>query len=560
MKKIIKNFSKNFLKFSVIGLSLNTLSIKKINIKCETLKTEEKEEEKKIILPNFKNTNIIIVIGIQELKDEFKNKALHIINKYKKVFPDLEIININSLEELKKLNFDKKIDKDTFLILNKKNDEKILELDHFRVLYEQLSIYNFFKETDVLKNFKEFDLNKFGYVLGYCGENRKGESFIRELSVSKEFNKLNFNLLRFEDCEKLDSSPNDLILLKKNSKYNSLDSGKVKIIEGRKFDIVKKKDFFIKEQEEKSGNEVFKNNKAEFIENLAKDLNEISVYDPTKISPYVSKDYTFLLVIDKNKIQNREKHSIMSKIQKIKSNLPKEIEEKISFQISFSKIKEKNQTKKAFFINEKKEQISMIYSHQNKSSKVQKHLEKNFPFLKKNKKTNFKHEYNLKNLNYDDFLINLLLLEKNELQGYYPSSAEKPFKLSNKLVFNDFGAILKDKKNHCVFFYDQFCESCKSMSSIFEKLAIISIIDKNEKVNFHRVNNSLNSFYMMTPVLTFFKSGWETPFVFNSAFFGEESIKDFIRVTEMAEIVDVDFGRFEPCREIGELKEIIVDN
>ena len=558
MKQIIRTLSKNFLKFSVLGLSLHKLSIKKLNLKCETLKIEEKE--KKINLSNFKNKNqnIIIVIGIDELRENYKNQALHIIKKYKQVFSDIEIIYFKSSEELKKTNFDEKIKDDTFLILKKKDEKNILELDHYKVLFEQMVIYSFFKETDVLKNFQDFNLNKFGYALGYCGENKKAENFIRELGVSKEFSGLGFNLMKFNDCQKLDSTPNDLILLKKHSKFNSLESREPKIIDEKKFDVLKNKDFFIKEKEDRSGNEVFKERNSEFMEDIAKDINKISIYDPLKIAPYILKDYTFLLVIDNNKVKNREKHLIMTKIQKIKSKLPKEIEEKISFQISFKKIKEKNISKRAFFVDEKKSQISMIYTHQNKSQKVREHLEKNFPFLVEKKENNFNYEYNLKNLNYEDFLTNLLLLEKSELKTYYPSDKEKPYKVSNKLVFNNFGKILKDKKNHCVLFYDQYCETCKYMSTIFEKMATISIMDKNDNILYHRVNNSLNSFYMMTPVLAFFKPGFVEPYFFNSESFGEKKIKDFIEVTEMTEVVQFEFN--QKMINFGNLVDLQIDN
>lgn len=106
---------------------------------------------------------------------------------------------------------------------------------------------SFYETIDTLSDFSKVNLDKFSYVMGYCGENQIAEDFLSEAKMKPEFDSNVF--YRFDNCQKLNSNPEDFILMKKNSKYNSLAKNEVLMLDDKKFDISRINNFFTEKKE-----------------------------------------------------------------------------------------------------------------------------------------------------------------------------------------------------------------------------------------------------------------------------------------------------------------------
>lgn len=128
-------------------------------------------------------------------------------------------------------------------------------------------------------------------------------------------------------------------------------------------------------------------------------------------------------------------------------------------------------------------------------------------------------------------------VNRGEIGSEEKSEKPKSYKVSRKTVFNDFSELLKDDFDHVVLFYSKNCPSCKFIQPQFEKLALRNLMLKEmPNVKFHRVNNSLNSFFLATPVLIYLKNNYDNPFIFQGTP-TYQNIHDFVRITSKFEVI-----------------------
>lgn len=66
----------------------------------------------------------------------------------------------------------------TFFLLKKKSKKEIKEIDFGTVLHRSNVIVKYFETLEKLDDFSKINIDKFHYLIGYCGENEKAEEFI----------------------------------------------------------------------------------------------------------------------------------------------------------------------------------------------------------------------------------------------------------------------------------------------------------------------------------------------------------------------------------------------
>lgn len=126
--------------------------------------------------------------------------------------------------------------------MRRKNERSLKQIQFSTVLFKSFTLMDYYDMLDSLENFSKLNIDKFTYLMGYCGENDRAESFFSQMKMKSEFDKNLF--YRFTDCSRLSAEPHDLLVLKKNSKYNSLEGNEVIELDGRKMDIARIKEFF----------------------------------------------------------------------------------------------------------------------------------------------------------------------------------------------------------------------------------------------------------------------------------------------------------------------------
>lgn len=139
-------------------------------------------------------------------------------------------------------------------------------------------------------------------------------------------------------------------------------------------------------------------------------------------------------------------------------------------------------------------------------------------------------------------------VRSGQAEIYLRSQTPPPFeKYSRRLVGSEIKEkVLDSKEAQAIFFYSKACGSCKKFLPIFEQLAFESLKASSKRLIFNRINNETNSSsalrsFSSTPRILLYRSDHKaSPFIYRNQILNASLLKDFIEVTQLFGLMDVD--------------------
>lgn len=470
----------------------------------------------------------VFVLNLDDYVDDFKRKVLGALIELKEQNPNLRIYSINVALIKERPELFGAIDERTVLLIKRKGDSSYSQLDLKTMYFDTSKLFTFYQDFPTVANINDLKLTKFDYLFGYCDNSDKGVRLFRELAMDENFRENNFHIVNL-DCSKVEGTPADLFVLKKHSKVNSFDDNNVLTVDQRTFDYKKSKNFFNKDE---------KGNAESLFDEITRLVDAMSVFTPLELHERMNKNYSAKLTIDENKITKRERFELLHGVKEIKSRMSKDQRKEVNFYVAPGNL---NEVKSELLVtDELKFNLRASYATQSIPLETSKMLREKYPFLDRDDQT-FLYKYDLEKdeLNFPKFKAFFDKVAAGEMPQYCKSEPSKYHKISEKLVFNNFQRIYKDGKDHIVMFYSKKCHSCKQIGPIFEQIALANISQSYfGDLEFNRVNGDLNSFFDHTPIIAYFKKGYQNPFIFNVDIFTLEGLLSFISNTRAIEIQD----------------------
>ena len=130
------------------------------------------------------------------------------------------------------------------------------------------------------------------------------------------------------------------------------------------------------------------------------------------------------------------------------------------------------------------------------------------------------------------------------LRSQTPPAFEK---YSRRLVGSEIKEkVLDSKVAQAIFFYSKACGSCKKFLPIFEQLALENLKTSSKDLIFNRINNETNSSsalrsFSSTPRILLYRKDYKTsPFIYRNQILNANLLKDFLEVTQLFGLMDVD--------------------
>ena len=225
---------------------------------------------------------------------------------------------------------------------------------------------------------------------------------------------------------------------------------------------------------------------------LSAKLNSLTVYK----NPFIrskQKKYRLTVAYDSNKFEKHVTKGIRDVINKVltthqdlQNNFEvaldtRKIANSEVYKVSLSVYDTEKQAEKDFFLNTNKD-----------TKAYRKRFEKEPELFEALSTKYYFTEGNMTVSNLTNFLFDI----KNGRREYGYQSQTAPLfqKYSRRVVGSTFKELVLDNDKHqALFYYSKHCASCKKFLPHFEKLALESYINNDNRIEFSRINNDVNS-------------------------------------------------------------------
>ncbi len=178
---------------------------------------------------------------------------------------------------------------------------------------------------------------------------------------------------------------------------------------------MKSKNFFGKEEN---------NNVDMLYREIAKMVDNMSVFTPIELHDKMGKNYSAKLTIDENKVSKREKFDLLNGIKDIKSNMSNDLRKHINFYLSSNNLPEAKS--ELMVTDELKFNVRASYAVESLPREVNLKLREKYPFLKDDSNTfTYKYDTNTMDLNAANFKTFFEKVMNNEMPQYYRSEPAK---------------------------------------------------------------------------------------------------------------------------------------
>lgn len=458
--------------------------------------------------------DFILLVDTEIFSQQFLEKVEKVLTEIKRESPNVRIscIKRSLIEEKQELS--SALSDHTFAVFKKKG----VEAESFTpmaFLAEKPSLFIYFTPLKQINSFSTISLAKDEFLLASCGG---------ELSSTSQLESLRSFFPRgaFADyarCEDLGGTNADMFLVKRHSEMNSVDETALRLIDGRRLDVYKMENFFQSGKSKKL---------SEKAQQVATEMSRSVVFNPLVQDDF---QWSVMLEFDFNSTPPKKRKEALSAMKDFYLGLNDSERKQVSLSYQHEKLKHP----RLRVANRMKMRVFEM-SQMAQDTKALHELEKRFPFLLSEKNRTWFYKYPLAHLTPDAIAAFFRECREDSVEDFHQSSQEKFWKVSSKRVFDDFGEMARDGKDHIVLLYKNNPGSTEAIDA-FEGLCRERMqADSLPEVEFNRVNAGLNAFSESTPKLIFIKKGVPAAFPLSPPTISRKSIADLIDVMKSLKI------------------------
>lgn len=449
----------------------------------------------------------LVLIGTEVFREEFVKQIDSIASSLKAQRPSLQIVKYTREEaEAKGIDMGGQL-----LGFAKKKESEVLPISIFEFLRDSAKFSTYFADIRTIPSFGLLEPGKQDDFLVSCGNDSSGVKKLELLRLVSE----NPSVFNYADCSKLEGTPDDLFAIKKHGKWNSQREDVATEIDGKLWDVLKLPGFF---------KDFSKKNATLKIEELNRKINEeLIVFNPRD---YHDPNWLIILRYDFNSTSSKEKDNILSSLRDFYMNIPPEQRKKVALHQIHSR-----GVKRELTFTDQKSTRTFEGRDSARTKEIAEQFEKLNPKLISQPNASYVYAFP-PGLEASPENLTAFFKEVNngKVPDYHASEPKKIWKVSKKEVVNTLPNLRRDDKDHVIFVYSNYCETCKHLSPRFELAAHKNILSNYfPKLDFHRLNGNLNSLFDYAPVVFYLKKGVDYPIVMHRPHFTDDMIESFIK-------------------------------